>query len=229
MSVVLLSGSRYEFKISVCVSSLLWIWCDPFITVASQDLCESPILITSTSPTLVPGLEQPLCFGCFFLDTQAGTSFFIPLGTEWSVANSGVTTPLNNETDPGVVILSGTNGAILIGSPSSFLQFETSQLRCTYTTPTSNVLSFIATLANAGKSCMVLISQVTCITFWDIHIYIYMHHFMVNVIVVQLFIPCKFHLWCAWYLIRKSKITLKAILPYNFLYHFAMAYFICHA
>ena len=156
---------------SVC--SLLWTWCDPFITVASQDLCESPILITSTGPTPVPGLQQPLCFGCFFLDTQAVLSFFVPLGTEWSVTNSGNTMALNNETAVGGITLSGTDGTILIQSPSSFLQFEISQLRCTYTSPSNNLLSFIFTLTNAGKSCMVLLSQVTCITFWDRHVCMY--------------------------------------------------------
>ena len=148
-------------------------------TVASQGLCEMPnlILISSTGATPVPSLQQPLCFGCIFLDVQSQSSFFVPLGTEWAVTDSGTTMALTNETVVGGITLSGTNGAILIQSPSSFLQFETSQLRCTYTIPSNNVLTFIATLTEAGKSSL---SQLG-----------YLHHILKCYMILGLFVLCK--------------------------------------
>ena len=147
----------------MCICSLLGIWCDPFITVASQGPCESGslIVISSTGATPVPSLQQPLCFGCFFFNAQ-GFSAFNPLGTEWSFTDSGVTTLLTNDTTLGEVTLSGINGSLLVESPSSFLQFGTSQLRCSYNSPANGDFSWIATLTQAGKSS--LISRVNSIT-----------------------------------------------------------------
>ena len=138
------------------------IWCVPFITVASQGPCVSDnlIVISSTGAIPVPSLQQPLCFGCFFFSFQ-GFSAFNPLGTEWSVTDSGVTTPLTNETTLGEVTLSGINGSLLVESPSSILQVGTSQLRCAYTSSGDGDFSWIATLTEAGKSC--LIFRVICI------------------------------------------------------------------
>ena len=144
-----------------CFCSLHWIWCVPFITVASQGPCESDnlIVISGTGAIPVPSLQQPLCFGCFFFSFQ-GFSFFNPLGTEWSVTDSGVTTSLTNDTTLGEVTLSGINGSLLLQSPSSLLQFGTSFLRCAYTSPTNDDFSWIATFTESSKCC--LISQVIC-------------------------------------------------------------------
>ena len=122
--------------------------------VATPGPCEADnlIVISSTGAIPVLSLQQPLCFGCWFLDNQFGFVFFVPLGTEWSVTNSGVTTLLTNETTLGGVTLSGINGSLLLESPSSLLQFETSQLQCTYTTPANGVLSHITTLTEVGES-----------------------------------------------------------------------------
>ena len=90
------------------------------------------------------------------------------MGTEWAVNDSGVTTSLNNDTTIADVTLSGINGSLLVESPLSFLQFGTSQLRCSYASPDDGDFSLIATLTQAGKSC--LLSRVLCIALCDRHV-----------------------------------------------------------
>ena len=134
----------------------------PFITVASQGLCDLSNLeaITSSGTIPVVSLDEPLCFGCGFLINFELIA--IPLGTEWFVVfSNGTSIPLTNQTTG--VTLSETNGTILLSPPSSVgLEFMMGQLRCTYLDEASGMLHFlINTFTKAGKSC--LTSEVICI------------------------------------------------------------------
>ena len=126
---------------------------DSFKTVASQGPCELPnlILITSTAPVPVVSLQHPLCFGCIF--PMGLENIPIPLGTEWAVIPSGGALILLANNTLEQVTLSGTNGTVLLESPSSLLEFETSQIRCTYTSDTNFVFTITTTLVQTGKSC----------------------------------------------------------------------------
>ena len=80
----------------------------------------------------------------------------IPLETEWSVSEGGTTTLLTNDTSVGGVVLSGSNGTVLLNSPSSILMFETSQIRCSYTNAPNDLLddTYAIFLTEAGRSCL---------------------------------------------------------------------------
>ena len=143
----------------VCVYTLLTtttvIKIDFVNAAASQGLCELPnlILIDSTAPVPVVSLDQPLCFGCVF--PMGLTAIPIPLGTEWEVISNGNVTLLANDTDG--VTLSDTNGTILLGTPSDFLSFDTSQIRCTFTAIDAEY-SITTTVTQAGRSCLLSLS-----------------------------------------------------------------------
>ena len=140
--------------VCVCARCMLLLRRDSFKTAASQGPCENPnlILISSSTPISVVSLQQPLCFGCIFMDTFLIIP--IPLGTEWVVIDDGATTSLTNETTVGGVMLSGTNGTVLVQSPSSLLMFQTSQIRCTFTNAANVVFTRTTFFTQLGKSCL---------------------------------------------------------------------------